>query len=67
MGTVLSLLIGSDCCSQLPLRKHFPNCTPLALDLLEKMLVFNPEKRITVDVSALGLDSPLRLLLKIEL
>jgi mitogen-activated protein kinase 1/3 len=36
---------------KLPLRKHFPECTPLALDLLERMLVFNPEKRITVDVS----------------
>jgi serine/threonine protein kinase len=34
---------------KMPLRKHFPECTPSALDLLERMLVFNPEKRITVD------------------
>ncbi|KAH6777541.1 MAP kinase 4 [Perilla frutescens var. hirtella] len=27
----------------------FPNMSPLALDLLEKMLVFDPEQRITVD------------------
>lgn len=34
-------------------RQHFPaifpNLSPLALDLLEKMLVFDPEQRITVD------------------
>ncbi|XP_058223836.1 mitogen-activated protein kinase homolog MMK2-like [Rhododendron vialii] len=28
---------------------RFPNMSPLALDLLEKMLVFDPNKRITVD------------------
>lgn len=27
----------------------FPNMSPLALDLLEKMLVFDPDQRITVD------------------
>jgi len=36
---------------RISLRKVFPasKCTDEALDLLEKMLVFNPEKRITVD------------------
>ncbi|KAL8498508.1 hypothetical protein ACS0TY_021731 [Phlomoides rotata] len=28
---------------------RFPNVSPLALDLLGKMLVFDPEKRVTVD------------------
>ncbi|CAL5433168.1 unnamed protein product [Camellia sinensis] len=28
---------------------RFPNMSPLAIDLLEKMLVFDPTKRITVD------------------
>ncbi|XP_059640070.1 mitogen-activated protein kinase homolog MMK2-like [Cornus florida] len=28
---------------------RFPNMSPLAVDLLEKMLVFDPNKRITVD------------------
>lgn len=28
---------------------RFPNMSPVALDLLEKMLVFDPNKRITVD------------------
>jgi mitogen-activated protein kinase 1/3 len=28
---------------------HFPTATPEAVDLLEKMLVFNPSKRITVE------------------
>lgn len=28
---------------------RFPNMSPLAVDLLEKMLVFDPDKRITVD------------------
>ena len=27
----------------------FPNANPIALDLLEKMLTFNPKKRYTVD------------------
>ena len=27
----------------------FPGCNPLALDLLEKMLAFDPSKRITVE------------------
>ncbi|KAK1326567.1 Mitogen-activated protein kinase 2 [Acorus calamus] len=29
--------------------KRFPNMSPAAIDLLEKMLVFDPSKRITVD------------------
>lgn len=32
-----------------PLRKVFPNASSKALDLLSKMLVFNPKNRITVD------------------
>jgi len=32
-----------------PFIKLFPNANPLALDLLEKMLVFNPQHRISVD------------------
>lgn len=31
------------------LRKVFPNVNPSALDLLSKMLIFNPEKRISVE------------------
>ncbi|KAL2517174.1 Mitogen-activated protein kinase 4 [Abeliophyllum distichum] len=31
------------------LSARFPNMSPLALDLLEKMLVFDPDQRITVD------------------
>ena len=27
----------------------FPNANPLALDLLDKLLTFNPQKRITVE------------------
>eukprot|EP00741_Cyanophora_paradoxa_P008549 tig00001339_g8274.t1 len=33
------------------LSKLFPNAPPLALDLLQKMLVFNPAKRITVEAA----------------
>jgi len=32
-----------------PFRTLFPNTADLALDLLEKLLVFNPVKRITVE------------------
>eukprot|EP00475_Leptophrys_vorax_P004206 TRINITY_DN1251_c0_g1_i1.p1 TRINITY_DN1251_c0_g1~~TRINITY_DN1251_c0_g1_i1.p1 ORF type:complete len:474 (+),score=140.17 TRINITY_DN1251_c0_g1_i1:58-1479(+) len=32
-----------------PLRKVFPNASSKALDLLSRMLVFNPKNRITVD------------------
>jgi len=35
--------------SKLPLKNLYPNANPLALDLLEKMLVFNPEKRYTAE------------------
>lgn len=37
----------------IPFKDLFPNCNKLALDFLEKMLVFNPNKRITAD-AALG-------------
>lgn len=33
----------------IPLAQKFRNASPLALDLLSKMLVFNPEKRISVE------------------
>mmetsp|Transcript_8478 Transcript_8478/g.12716 ORF Transcript_8478/g.12716 Transcript_8478/m.12716 type:complete len:382 (-) Transcript_8478:253-1398(-) len=32
-----------------PFEKLFPNATPVALDLLSKMLTFSPKKRITVE------------------
>jgi mitogen-activated protein kinase 1/3 len=32
----------------MPFTKLYPHANPLAVDLLEKMLVFNPKKRITV-------------------
>ena len=32
-----------------PLETYFPNANPKALDLLKKLLVFNPTKRITVE------------------
>jgi mitogen-activated protein kinase 1/3 len=32
-----------------PFAQLFPNTSPLALDLLEKLLAFNPNKRITVE------------------
>lgn len=32
-----------------PFASLYPNANPLALDLMEKMLVFNPRRRITVD------------------
>jgi serine/threonine protein kinase len=31
------------------IRKYFPKCSPTALDLLDRMLVFNPTDRITVE------------------
>lgn len=34
---------------RIPFRTLFPRANPLAVDLLEKMLAFNPVKRITVD------------------
>jgi len=34
---------------RVPFTKLYPNANPLAVDLLEKMLVFNPKKRITVE------------------
>jgi serine/threonine protein kinase len=32
-----------------PFDRIFPNCNPLAIDLLRRMLTFDPAKRITVD------------------
>ncbi|CAG8465505.1 5725_t:CDS:2 [Paraglomus occultum] len=34
---------------RIPFAQLFPNANPLALDLLEKMLTFNPSNRITVE------------------
>lgn len=34
---------------KIPLQLLFPRATPLALDLLERLIAFNPAKRITVD------------------
>ena len=36
---------------KVPFTRLFPRANPLAVDLLEKMLVFDPEKRITATVS----------------
>jgi len=35
--------------SGIPIERMFPNSNPLALDLLKRMLTFNPLRRITVD------------------
>jgi serine/threonine protein kinase len=35
--------------AKVPFTTLFPRASPLSLDLLEKMLAFNPDKRITVD------------------
>ena len=34
---------------KVPFKTLFPNANPLALDLLDKLLTFNPQKRITVE------------------
>ena len=34
---------------RIPFTEMFPSANPLALDLLEKMLAFNPSNRITVE------------------
>lgn len=34
---------------KIPFVKLYPRANPLALDLLEKMLIFNPDKRITLE------------------
>ncbi|RIB17943.1 kinase-like domain-containing protein [Gigaspora rosea] len=34
---------------RIPISHMFPNANPLALDMLEKLLAFNPSKRITVE------------------
>ena len=38
-----------------PFSQKFPNVSPLALDLAEKMLVFDPTKRITGVFSSIQL------------
>jgi mitogen-activated protein kinase 1/3 len=35
--------------AKLPLSTLYPNASPVAIDLLDKLLQFNPEKRITVE------------------
>jgi len=35
--------------TKLPLKNLYPDANPVALDLMEKMLVFNPEKRYTAE------------------
>jgi len=35
--------------SKLPLKNLYPDASPVALDLLEKLLVFNPDKRYTAE------------------
>lgn len=35
--------------TKLPLKNLYPDANPVALDLLEKMLVFNPDKRYTAE------------------
>lgn len=42
-----------------PLKDFFPTASPLALDLLSKLLVFDPRKRFSIDVSILRLYSRL--------
>lgn len=34
---------------KVPFKEVYPKATPLALDLMEKMLTFNPKKRITIE------------------
>ena len=34
---------------RIPLEKVYPNANPLALSLLQRMLCFHPEKRITIE------------------
>ena len=36
-------------CKKIPFNELFANANPLAVDLLEKLLIFNPAKRITVE------------------
>ena len=33
----------------IPPEKIYPNANPLAIEMLQRLLVFNPSKRITVD------------------
>ncbi len=37
------------CAQRCPFRVMFPDASHLAIDLMEKMLQFNPERRITVE------------------
>jgi serine/threonine protein kinase len=43
--------LGKNYVQPISLGEQLPNATPLSIDLLSKMLVFNPRKRISVDVS----------------
>ena len=36
-------------CQRIVLGKYFPHANPLALDLIDRMLQFNPHKRISVE------------------
>ena len=62
LGTPEDLLLGSLCSprvlkyiqgwpkrAKMPLNKLFPHAEPLALDLVSKLLEFNPQKRISAD------------------
>lgn len=51
-----AILSGADCCEPYPFSSYFPkDVSPLALDLLLKMLVFDPQERLSVDAA---LDHP---------
>jgi len=45
----LEYIKGMESKKKVPLKHLYPNANPIALDLMEKMLAFNPNKRITVE------------------